>query len=101
VERMKFVICFAIAGLQYGAIQDKPFNPILGETFQGFFEDGSQIFIEQVSHHPPVSAFQVLGPKDSFNFYGRCEYRANFHTNSLVGVQKGPNIMYVVELVLI
>ena len=34
VERMKNVMTFSIAGLYLGCKQLKPFNPILGETFQ-------------------------------------------------------------------
>ncbi|GFH19810.1 uncharacterized protein HaLaN_16828, partial [Haematococcus lacustris] len=34
----------------------KPFNPILGETFQVEVGNGVQYLAEQVSHHPPVCA---------------------------------------------
>lgn len=41
----------------------KPYNPVLGEFFRCNFEmaDGSRViyFAEQVSHHPPISAFYV------------------------------------------
>lgn len=51
----------------------KPFNPILGETWQAAEPDGSQIFLEQISHHPPISAFQLLGPRGLYTFCGqRC-----------------------------
>jgi len=38
----------------------KPFNPILGETFQGHYS-GDPIYIEQVSHHPPITCFFFEG----------------------------------------
>lgn len=52
-----------MAGLQH-VYQSwrKPFNPILGETFQAVLSDGSKVFLEQISHHPPISAFQLDGP---------------------------------------
>jgi len=52
-----------VAGLQH-VFQSwrKPFNPILGETWQAHLADGTSIFLEQISHHPPVSAFQLIGP---------------------------------------
>jgi len=52
-----------VAGLQH-VFQSwrKPFNPILGETWQAHLADGTSIFLEQISHHPPVSAFQLTGP---------------------------------------
>lgn len=37
----------------------KPFNPILGETFQGAYPNGTQVYIEQIAHHPPISSWQV------------------------------------------
>ena len=40
----------------------KPFNPVLGETWQAALPDGTAIALEQISHHPPISAFQMHGP---------------------------------------
>jgi hypothetical protein len=40
----------------------KPFNPILGETFQGEI-GGIPVFVEQISHHPPISAFYMRNDK--------------------------------------
>jgi hypothetical protein len=40
----------------------KPFNPILGETWQASLSDGTTMLMEQISHHPPVSAFHMEGP---------------------------------------
>ncbi|XP_072992914.1 oxysterol-binding protein-related protein 3A-like [Typha latifolia] len=34
----------------------KPFNPILGETYEMVNHDGIMFLAEQVSHHPPMSA---------------------------------------------
>lgn len=33
-----------------------------GETWQATLGDGSKVYFEQISHHPPVSAFQLVGP---------------------------------------
>lgn len=38
----------------------KPFNPILNETFE-YFTDDYKFVSEQVSHHPPVSAYHCVG----------------------------------------
>ena len=48
----------------------KPFNPILGETWQAGLADGSRICLEQISHHPPISAFQLAGPQGLYTFTG-------------------------------
>jgi len=91
VERFKWVITFVISGLHRGTTQRKPFNPILGETFQARYVDGTQIYLEQISHHPPISAFQVMGPGDQYQLSGYHDFRASFRPNSIVGGQVGPN----------
>ena len=37
---------------------NKPFNPLLGETYE-YLEGDLKMVIEQVSHHPPVAAFHA------------------------------------------
>lgn len=91
LERFKLVVAFAISGLHRSCKNLKPFNPILGETYQARFEDGAEVLLEQVSHHPPVSAFQVVGPGGSYHLHGQHEFAATFRPNSLVGQQIGPN----------
>ena len=49
----------------YYRVGQKPFNPLLGETYECIREDRGWRFIaEQVSHHPPISACYC----DSKNF---------------------------------
>lgn len=91
VERFKLCITFFVAGLHRATTQRKPFNPILGETFQATFSDGSEIFLEQTSHHPPVSAFQVFGPDGLWNLSGQHEFKASIRPTSITGGQYGPN----------
>ena len=67
---------FGIAGFYNGCKQMKPFNPILGETFQAFYPDGSVIDIEHTSHHPPISHFLVQDIQKKFKYYGHYEYTA-------------------------
>lgn len=38
----------------------KPFNPVLGETFE-MMTKRYKMIVEQVSHHPPISAMHVKG----------------------------------------
>ena len=59
MERMMWVACFAVSA--YGCCNHragyKPFNPLLGETFECVREDrGFRFVAEQVSHHPPITA---------------------------------------------
>ena len=39
----------------------KPFNPLLGETYELVLPGKYKFLAEQVSHHPPVSAFHHIG----------------------------------------
>lgn len=58
VERMKIIATYYIASLQIEPQMKKPFNPILGETFQATIGD-YEIAVEQISHHPPITALQM------------------------------------------
>lgn len=55
-RRMALVVAFLVS--PYGANERawKPFNPILGETFELDVNNDVRYFAEQVSHHPPVAA---------------------------------------------
>jgi hypothetical protein len=65
----RFKACVALAftaSVLYFDI-DKAFNPILGETFQGFI-DGCPVYGEQISHHPPISSILLIGR--GYRIYG-------------------------------
>ncbi|XP_033628632.1 oxysterol-binding protein-related protein 6-like isoform X2 [Asterias rubens] len=58
-KRMVYVASFAVSSYAstYYRAGTKPFNPLLGETYECVREDkGFRFMAEQVSHHPPVSA---------------------------------------------
>ena len=62
VKRTGLVACFLIS--QYSEVFNrsrKPFNPLLGETYE-IITPNFRFISEQVSHHPPVSAFHLEGP---------------------------------------
>jgi len=89
LERMKNVISFCISGLYVSASQAKPFNPLLGETYQGTFEDGTEVYCEHTSHHPPIANFYMVNPE--WKFYGRYEFEGKLNKNTLYIRQDGPN----------
>lgn len=64
----------------------KPFNPLLGETFELQRPD-FRILCEQVSHHPPVSAFHADSPH--FNFHGSIHPKLKFWGKSVEIQPKG------------
>ncbi|XP_061633510.1 oxysterol-binding protein-related protein 3 isoform X1 [Phyllopteryx taeniolatus] len=58
-ERMVFIATFVVSGYasSFYRTGGKPFNPVLGETYECDRPDkGFQFIAEQVSHHPPISA---------------------------------------------
>lgn len=91
VERMKYVITSIVAGFHLQIKQLKPFNPILGETFQATYPNGTNIFCEQVAHHPPISAFDIQDVQKRWRFWGRHEFTASMGMNTITGQQIGPN----------
>lgn len=61
VERIKHIIAAVIGKIHHSMSQYKPFNPILGETFKGTYGKDTIIYTEHVSHHPPISAYHIIG----------------------------------------
>jgi len=59
---MKLVITATISSFFWTNTFLKPLNPILGETLVASYPDGTEIYCEQTSHHPPVCYFLVIGP---------------------------------------
>lgn len=70
VERMKLVMTHSISFFYKEKIFEKPLNPILGETYQARGQDGAYIYMEQSSHHPPVSHFFIDGPNGNYKLTG-------------------------------
>lgn len=58
----------------------KPFNPMLGETYELLTPEW-RWFTEQVSHHPPISAFHAEG--DGWYTYGNTNVKNFFWGGSL------------------
>ncbi|XP_012986698.2 oxysterol-binding protein-related protein 5 isoform X2 [Esox lucius] len=72
----------------------KPYNPILGETFRCCWlhpqTDSCTFYIaEQISHHPPISAFYVCNKKDGFCISGSILAKSKFYGNSLSAILDG------------
>ncbi|XP_068614945.1 oxysterol-binding protein-related protein 2-like [Brachionichthys hirsutus] len=91
VERMKCVAAFAVSAVaSQWERTGKPFNPLLGETYELIREDlGFRWMSEQVSHHPPVSAFQAEGIGEDFVFHGSIYPKVKFWGKSIEAEPKG------------
>ncbi|BFZ55436.1 Oxysterol-binding protein OBPa [Savitreella phatthalungensis] len=71
----------------------KPLNPILGEVFSGYWTiaDGTQALYlaEQVSHHPPISAYCYYCPEHKIRIDGLLKPRSKFLGNSAGSIMEG------------
>uniref|UniRef100_A0A670ZIJ1 Oxysterol-binding protein-related protein 3 n=1 Tax=Pseudonaja textilis TaxID=8673 RepID=A0A670ZIJ1_PSETE len=83
-ERMVYVAAFAVSAYasSYYRAGSKPFNPVLGETYECICEDkGFQFFSEQVSHHPAISACHA--ESDNFIFWQDIRWKNKFWGKSI------------------
>ena len=70
----------------------KPYNPIIGETFSCVVDTGASrvsYVAEQVSHHPPVSAFYLENQKQGYCANGYIWTKSHFTGNSACGSMLG------------
>ncbi|KTF83923.1 hypothetical protein cypCar_00019381 [Cyprinus carpio] len=91
IERMKSVAAFAVSAVaSQWERTGKPFNPLLGETYELVRDDlGFRLISEQVSHHPPVSAFHAEGLQKDFVFHGSIYPKLKFWGKSVEAEPKG------------
>ncbi|BGP16866.1 hypothetical protein JCM10213_007313 [Rhodosporidiobolus nylandii] len=78
LKRIAFVAAFAMSNYSstIGRIA-KPFNPMLGETFEYVDLKKKYRYIsEQVSHHPPISA--CIGQSPSWEYSGMVDAKSKF-----------------------
>ncbi|KAJ3402240.1 hypothetical protein HDU80_005261 [Chytriomyces hyalinus] len=71
----------------------KPYNPVLGEFFRCTWElpDKSTSFYvcEQVSHHPPISAYTYINPHHNIYITGDLRPKSRFLGNSAATLMQG------------
>ncbi|KAH6780374.1 binding protein 1C [Perilla frutescens var. hirtella] len=81
--RILNVAAFAVSG--YASTDGricKPFNPLLGETYEADYPDkGLRFFSEKVSHHPMVVACHCEGT--GWRFYGDSNLKSKFWGRSI------------------
>jgi len=61
--------------------EKKPLNPFLGEIFQGKWVDGAgetHLVSEQVSHHPPVTAYNIWNDQHGVRLQGYNGQKVSF-----------------------
>ncbi|XP_046976050.1 oxysterol-binding protein-related protein 8 [Vanessa cardui] len=94
-QRFKGVLRWYLSGLyRKPKGLKKPYNPVLGETFRCCWrhrnnETYTYYVAEQVSHHPPVSAFYISNRKEGFVIEGSLLARSKFYGNSTSAILEG------------
>lgn len=89
--RMVYVAAFSISGYAWASWRNryKPFNPVLGETYENVREDrGFRYISEQVCHHPPISACHA--ESENFTFWQDQRWKNKFWGKSLEIISCGP-----------
>ncbi|XP_069504300.1 oxysterol-binding protein-related protein 3 isoform X1 [Ambystoma mexicanum] len=83
-ERMVYVATFAVSAYasSFYRAGSKPFNPMLGESYEYHKEEkGFRFVAEQVSHHPPISACHAESEK--FVFWQDVRWKNKFWGKSM------------------
>ncbi|XP_063918580.1 oxysterol-binding protein-related protein 3-like isoform X2 [Zophobas morio] len=83
-ERMVEIAAFAVSAYAstLSRAGNKPFNPLLGETYECIREDkGFKFLAEQVSHHPPIST--CYAKSNNFTFWQDARVKTKFWGKSM------------------
>jgi len=96
IERLELAAAFNF-GLYSTAVRTrKPFNPILGETFEIVHDKDGQKYkfvAEQVSHHPPISVSQTIG--EGYTLQLETALKSKFYGNSTEVFIEGTNHLWL------
>lgn len=80
--------------------EKKPLNPFLGELFLGSWKDGAvqgetQLVSEQVSHHPPATAYCVWNSTAGVRLQGYNAQKASFSGRTIHVKQLGHAVLHL------
>ncbi|PPR00923.1 hypothetical protein CVT26_015533 [Gymnopilus dilepis] len=79
-----------------------PLNPVLGEVFYGSWPDKNgrgltELLVEQVSHHPPITAYIIENKHKHVRLVGHNAQKTSFSSGSIIVKQIGHAILTVNE----
>ena len=102
LETFKNVILFSLSALFRSTEQLKHLNPLLGETYQCEWEDGSKFYIEHISHNPPISSIYITSGKNLFVVSGYIHMELGgilkaMFKNAMLMMPKGKMTVYFPE----
>lgn len=72
VDRFTSVVAWSVSTVRPLMFGVAPYNPVLGETHH-VTRGNMNVLLEQVSHHPPVSALHATNEKDNIEMI-MCQY---------------------------
>eukprot|EP01114_Cavostelium_apophysatum_P012516 TRINITY_DN281_c0_g1_i1.p1 TRINITY_DN281_c0_g1~~TRINITY_DN281_c0_g1_i1.p1 ORF type:complete len:405 (-),score=127.86 TRINITY_DN281_c0_g1_i1:119-1333(-) len=79
--RLAYITAFLAGGYSCASRIKKPFNPILGETFEFLDPNGRwKFFAEQVSHHPPMGVAETVS--DDYKLHLEMQLKTKLRPNS-------------------
>ena len=103
IEAFKLVITFSLSALFRSSEQLKPLNPMLGETYECEWKDGTKFYLEHTNHTPPISHFYIKSPTNLFIVSGYIQMEMGgimkaMFKNSMLMVPKGKITVYLPKL---
>ncbi len=81
-----FTLVFGLTMSPMYLEMEKPFNPVIGETFQCCI-NGCPAYAEQISHHPPIAASMLMGR--GYRVTAQIESKMKLNINSGTGYNAG------------
>jgi len=85
LQRFICVVRWLVSMMQAEQMEKKPFNPVIGEQHIAWIEhdedNWSEYISEQVSHHPPISAFFLRNTKEKITLNSNLEFSVHFGGN--------------------
>ncbi|CAI2178999.1 8767_t:CDS:2 [Funneliformis geosporum] len=103
VERFVNVVRYYLSGwhIKPKGVK-KPYNPVLGEHFRArwqFSDNTEALFVsEQVSHHPPISAYYYASPENNIIISGDIRPKSKFLGNSAATLMQGESKIFFTNL---
>lgn len=96
LDRFMVVLKWYMGMVREETVEKKPFNPVIGETHLCWVKHKSnddvhysEFIGEQVSHHPPVTAFVVRNTKNDIKIMGDVTFQVGFGTNCATVITGG------------
>uniref|UniRef100_A0A1I8HVB7 Oxysterol-binding protein n=1 Tax=Macrostomum lignano TaxID=282301 RepID=A0A1I8HVB7_9PLAT len=92
VQRLEYIAALVVSGASSNWDRlSKPFNPLQGETYEldRTRDLGFRAVCEQVSHHPPTSAYHAEAADGSWLFHGSVSPKLSFWGKTVDVAPKG------------